>query len=234
VAAPASLTTPTAASTTETLDDGRTVHLVGLGGARTAPLLARIAAEMNGAAKAVTAFWGPDWPRDIVIVAAASDAEFGTLAGGGADIAATTTAERIMFAPGAAAMSDASLRIVLRHELFHFASRAATAADAPRWLTEGVADFVGRPPPGGPGAPALAELPTDADLNAPGAAGSAAYDRAWWFTRFIADTYGTDMLRALYLRACAPGHPDAATAVRDTLGADLPTVLAQWRHWMSG
>ena len=51
-----------------------------------------------------------------------------------------------MFAPGAAAMSDASLRIVLRHELFHFASRADTAADAPRWLTEGVADFVGRPP----------------------------------------------------------------------------------------
>ena len=124
MAAPASLTTPTAASTTETLDDGRTVHLVGLGGAHTAPLLARIAAQMNDAARAVTAFWGPDWPRDVVIVAAGSDAEFGSLAGGGPDIAATTTAERIMFAPGAAAMSDASLRIVLRHELFHFASRA--------------------------------------------------------------------------------------------------------------
>ena len=49
MAAPASLTTPTAASTTETLDDGRTVHLVGLGGAHTAPLLARIAAQMNDA-----------------------------------------------------------------------------------------------------------------------------------------------------------------------------------------
>jgi hypothetical protein len=242
VAAPATLTTPTEASTTETLADGRTVHLVGLGAARTAPLLARIAADMNGAAEAVTAFWGPDWPRDIVIVAAVSDAEFGTLAGGGADIAATTTAERIIFAPGAAAMSDASLRIVLRHELFHFASRAATAADAPRWLTEGVADFVGRPPPAGPAIQhqvprpsnpaALAVLPTDADLD--GSGQSLAYDRAWWFTRFIADAYGTDTLRALYLRACAPGHPDAAAAVRDTLGADLPTVLARWRHWMSG
>ncbi|HYR16732.1 MAG TPA: peptidase, partial [Mycobacterium sp.] len=59
VAAPALLTTPTAASTTETLNDGRTVHLVGLGGAHTAPLLARIAAEMNDAAQAVSAFWGP-------------------------------------------------------------------------------------------------------------------------------------------------------------------------------
>ena len=175
-------------------------------------------------------------------MAAGSDAEFGTLAGGGPDIAATTTAERIMFAPGAAAMSDASLRMVLRHELFHFASRPATAADAPRWLTEGVADYVGRPPaPRPPDAARLAlgphasrGLPSDADLNAAGAAGSSAYDRAWWFSRFVAQSYGTQTLRALYLRACGPGHPDAATAVRDTLGADLPTVLVRWRHWMSG
>jgi hypothetical protein len=235
VAAPASLTTPTAASTTQTLDDGRTVHLVGLGGAHTAPLLTRIAAEMNAAAQAVTAFWGPDWPHDVLIVAAGSDAEFGSLAGGGPDIAATTTAERIMFAPGAVAMSDASLRIVLRHELFHFASRADTAADAPRWLTEGVADFVGRPPtPRPPDAAGLAELPRDSDLNTAGPGGSVAYDRAWWFSRFVADTYGTATLRALYLRACGPGHPDAATAVRATLGADLPTVLARWRRWVSG
>ncbi|MEN3320231.1 MAG: hypothetical protein V7643_3633 [Mycobacterium sp.] len=235
MAAPASLTTPTAASTTETLTDGRTVHLVGLGGAHTAPLLARLAAQLNDAAQAVTAFWGPDWPRDVVIVAAGSDAEFGSLAGGGPDIAATTTAERIMFAPAAAAMSDASLRIVLRHELFHFASRASTAADAPRWLTEGVADFVGRPPAPRPqGAAGLAQIPTDADLGTAGSAGSLAYDRAWWFSRFVADAYGTQTLRLLYVRACGPGHPDAAAAVRDTVGADLPTVLARWRHWMSG
>jgi hypothetical protein len=198
-------------------------------------LLTRIAAQMNDAAKAVTAFWGPDWLRDVVIVAAASDAEFGHLAGGGPDIAATTTAERIMFAPGAAAMTDASLRIVLRHELFHFASRADTAANAPRWLTEGVADFVGRPPiPRPPDAAELASIPTDADLDAAGLAGSVAYDRAWWFSRFVADAYGTATLRALYLRACGRGHPDVATAVRDALGADLQEVLARWRHWMSG
>lgn len=244
VAAPASVTTPTAASTTENLDDGRTVHLAGLGGEHTASLLTRIAAQMNDAARAVTAFWGPDWPRDVLIVAAATDAEFGRLAGGGPDTAATTTAERIMFAPGAAAMSDASLRIVLRHELFHFASRADTAADAPRWLTEGVADFVGRPPPAEPviqhesprlSDPAeLATIPTDADLDAAGATGSAAYDRAWWFSRFVADTHGTSTLRALYLRACGHGHPDVATAVHDTLGADLQEVLVRWHHWMSG
>jgi hypothetical protein len=78
----------------------------------------------------------------------------------------------------------------------------------------------------------LATIPADADLDGPNS--SQAYDRAWWFSRFVADAYGTATLRALYLRACAPGHPDAATAVRDTLGADLSTVLARWRHWMSG
>jgi hypothetical protein len=231
-AAPASLITPGAPQTL-TLRDGRTVALVGLGGPRTAPLLARIAAQMDDAANAVTMFWGSDWPREILIVAAGSDAQFGSLAGGGADIAATTTSERIMFAPGAAGMSDGALRIVLRHELFHYASRADTAADAPRWLTEGVADFVGRPATPRPeNAAELAQLPTDVDLNGPEE--SLAYDRAWWFSRFVADEYGTSTLRALYLRACGPGHPDAATAVRDTLGADLDTVLTRWRQWLTG
>ncbi|HEX3548617.1 MAG TPA: peptidase [Mycobacterium sp.] len=232
VAAPASLTTPGPPETL-TLRDGRTVHLVGLGGPRTEPLLARIAAQMDDAADAVTAFWGRDWRREILIVAAGSDAQFGTLAGGGADTAATTTSERIMFAPGAAGMSDAALRIVLRHELFHYASRADTAADAPRWLTEGVADFVGRPPAPRPeNAAQMARLPTDADLDGPQR--SLAYDQAWWFSRFVAQEYGAPTLRALYLRACRPGHPDAATAVRDTLGADLDAVLTRWRQWLSG
>jgi hypothetical protein len=235
VATPASLTTPTAASTTEMLRDGRTVHLVGLGGQRTAPLLARIAAQVNDAADAVTAFWGPHWPRDVFIAAAASDAQFDSLAGGNADTAATTTAQRIMFAPGAASMSDSALRIVLRHELFHYAARADTAADAPRWLTEGVADFVGRPPaPPPPNAAELARLPTDADLDSSGPARSIAYDRAWWFGRFVADQYGTATLRNLYVRACGHGHPDVATAVREILGTDLDAVLIRWRQWMTG
>ena len=155
-AAPAPLTTPTAslpASSTVSLPDGRTAQFIGLG-EHTAPLLTRIGSQIGDAAEAVTAFWGTDWRRDIVIVASGSDEQFAALAGGGADIAAATTGERIVFAPGAAAMSDSALRIVLRHELFHYATRAATASDAPRWLTEGVADFVGAPAHGPAGIPA--------------------------------------------------------------------------------
>jgi hypothetical protein len=235
IAAPASLATPTPTSTTQTLADGRTVHLIGLGGQQTAPLLARIAAHTNDAAKAVTSFWGPGWPRDIVVVASGSNEQFDVLAGGRADIAATTTAERIMFAPGAAAMSDAALRMVLGHELFHYAARAETAPDAPRWLTEGVADFVGRPQTPRPvNAAHLARIPTDAELNAQGAAGSEAYDSAWWFSRYVADRYGTASLRSLYVAACGQGHPDLETAVQETLHTDLGTVLAGWQQWLTG
>ena len=212
-------TTATTVPATLTVDDGRTVRLVGLGGARTAELFTRIAALLGGAVDAVTAFWGTDWQHDIVIVAAGSDAQFATLAGATtgaqwADIAAaavadhvdlarhTATGQRIVFAPGAAAMSATALRIVLRHELFHYAARADTAPDAPRWLAEGVADFVGRPDTARPGqAAAAAQLPTDADLDATGPARSLAYDRAWWFSRFVAERYGSAALRTLYLRA---------------------------------
>ena len=192
---------------------------------------------MPDAVAGVTAFWGADWPRDIVVVATASDDQFRAMAGGGSDIAAATTGQRIVFAPGAVRMSDADLRIVLRHELFHYAARMRTAADAPRWLTEGVADFVGRPDTPRPGAERAAEiarLPTDADLDTEGATRTLAYDRAWWFARFVADRYGPSTLRELYERACGPGHPDVETAVSETLGARLDEVLTAWRTWLAG
>lgn len=228
-------TTSSSASSTVTLSDGRTVELMNLGGPQT--LLNRVSGEMDDAARAVTAFWGADWPRDIVIVETASDEQFRALAGGGSDIAAATTSKRIVLAPGAAAMSDNALRIVLRHELFHYAARADTAPDAPRWLTEGVADFVGRPALSRPGparAADLAQLPTDVDLDTAGATRTLAYDRAWWFARFVSHRYGTAALQRLYLRACGPGHGDVETAVSEALGADLEQVLADWRRWLAG
>lgn len=229
-------TTPVAAPIAPTAD-GHTVELINLGGAETQPLLDRVSAGMSDAVRAVTAFWGNDWPHEIVVVATGSDEQFRALASGGSDIAAANAGGRIVFAPGAVDMSDSALRIVLRHELFHYASRSGTAADAPRWMTEGVADFVGRPEsprPGGERAAELAKLPSDADLDTEGATRTLAYDRAWWFARFVADTYGTKTLRQLYQRACGPGHPDAETAVFETLGAGLDQVLADWRNWLSG
>ncbi len=222
-------------SRTVTTPDGRTAKLIDLGAPDGAALLDVISTELPGATDAVSAFWGPQWRRDLVIVVAGSPEQFAALAGGGPDVAATATADRIMFSPGAAAIDTADLRIVLRHELFHYAARPDTATDAPTWLTEGVADFVGRPvtaqPPASVPAALAGNLPTDAELATAGPGRSAAYDRAWSFASYIADAYGTDGLRALYLEAGRPGHPDVATAVRNALGVELSVVLTGWRQW---
>ncbi len=227
----------------------RSVRL--LGGPTTDRLLARVASNVGAAIDRVEAFWGLDWSRDISVLAAASDEQFRVAAGGGpaaqwADIAAVTVFEsvdpahrvaygqRIVFAPGAVNMSESSFRIVLTHELFHYAARVDTALDAPHWLTEGVADFVARPATAVP-ADALTvalTLPSDTELDTPGPQRSLAYDRAWWFARFVADSYGPATLRAFYLTACGVQHTDVLTALRDVLGTDYAGVLARWKQWM--
>lgn len=227
---------------------GRVVTFAGAGsdGLRT-----RIAADLGAAVHDVEAFWGVDWPHRITVITTDSDQQFRAQAGGGsrtqwADIAAVAVADRvdpeqrsasgqrIVFAPGAVGMSDAALRIVLTHELFHYAARADTAADAPRWLTEGVADFVARPATAVPDAVPLPEaLPSDPDLDVPGPQRVLGYDRAWWFARFIADRYGAGTLRALYVAACGPGHSDLPAAVEHVLGTDTAGLIAGWRQWLS-
>ena len=253
-ARPAQLITPahsqvSAAAKSLVVGD-RTVRLLGLGGPASDRLLSRVASNIGAAVNAVEAFWGVDWSRDISVVAAGTDEEFRAAAGGGpasqwADIAAVTVVDRvdpahrvavgqrIVFAPGAANMNEAALRIVLAHELFHYAARADTAADAPRWLTEGVADFVARPqtPVPADALPVPLMLPSDTDLDAPGSQRSLAYDRAWWFARFVADTYGTTKLHDLYLASCGVRHADVPTAVHDVLGTDPAGLLARWHQW---
>lgn len=241
------------ASAPSILAGGRTVRLLSLGGTRTDGLLARVRAELGGAVDSVEWFWGTDWGHgdDPEITVAATDSEARFLDQAHldirrrwADIAAVsvadevdlaeraTSGQRIVFAPGASAMNDSALRIVLTHELFHLAARSDTALDAPRWLTEGVADFVARPPSAIP-AGTSAELPSDAALDESGVERSAAYDRAWWFARFVADTYGTDGLRRLYAAACGPHHADLAVAVQQTLGTDLPGLKLRWASWLT-
>lgn len=230
---------------------GHRIRLANLGGSATEALLGRVTADLGPAVEAVQHFWGDDWPRDIAIVATGTGQQFRTHAGGGsaaqwADIAAVAVADRvdparrvavgqrIVFAPGAVAMSAAALRIVVRHELFHYAARAGTAPDASRWLTEGVADYVARPPAAPSGMPLPTALPSDADLDVPGQQRSLAYDRAWWFARFVAERYGPTTLRALYRAACGVGHADLPAALRDVLGSDPAGLLARWQQWLAG
>lgn len=244
---PRSGATPVAGS----VSAGRALSEVNLGGARGAALLDRVRGDFDGAVAAVDRFWGDDWPRQIEVVATGSPAQFHAVGRLDPrqqwdDIAAVAVADevdltqrravgqRIVLAPGATAMSDESLRIVLTHELFHLATRAETALDAPRWLTEGVADFVARPRvPLPEGAATFTALPTDAELDVAGPGRSAGYDRAWWFARFVADSFGADGLRRLYVMACGPERVDFRSAVRAALGVEMPDLQLRWVDWLN-
>ena len=203
------------------------------------PIRQRVTAQIGAAITAVDGFWGTDWPTEIVIETVDSDREFTARTGLSEPMAAAAVAgwvdpargiaagQAIVIAPGAAGIGDDALQTVLTHELFHYATRAHTALDAPRWLQEGVADYVARPAPRHPAVPD--RLPDDADFTGTGAALSAGYDRAWLLARFIAERYGPDRLRALYAAGAGPGHPDPDTALRRTLGVDPAELFAQWR-----
>ncbi|MBS9532962.1 hypothetical protein KIH27_05085 [Mycobacterium sp. M1] len=232
----------------------RTVELVNRGGPQGQALLDRIAVNIGASVEAVEAFWGTDWSHRIVVTATDSARQFAALASGDtdgdiaqwSDVAAVAVADRVdpqhrlvigqrvVFAPDADEMSTPALRIVLTHELFHYATRVDTAADAPRWLVEGVADFVARPEQSLAALTgSVLTLPSDADLDTPGPSRTQAYDRAWAFARFVADWFGPAKLRELYLAACGIGHVDVASAVHRVLGVGLPDVLAGWQQWLA-
>lgn len=133
-----------------------------LGHPDTRAFAAAIAAELPAAVEAVSALWGPRWPRRALVVATSTREEFVDLVGprhSGTDIAAvavsgaidpvggTATGQRIVFGPTAADRLDrAGLRQILRHELTHVATRPHTADGAPLWILEGYADHVGYRP----------------------------------------------------------------------------------------
>lgn len=229
----------------------RTVTLISLDPPVTDAVLDRVSADIDPALTAVEAFWGTDWTPEIVVVAASSPQQFATQTGSDPrpDTAALAVADyvdpgrrsargqRIVLAPGAAAMDPQALRIVLTHELFHYAARADTALDAPRWLTEGVADYVGRPA-GDERAVARAvtpvtALPSDAEFAGTPEQLSAAYDRAWLFARYVAERYGEPALRALYEQVAGVAHADFGAAAHQVLGMDPDALLADWQRWVA-
>ncbi|MCP2195835.1 Peptidase MA superfamily [Williamsia deligens] len=222
----------------------------------------RIRSGLPGAVGAVTAFWGAQWPRRTVVIATDTSGAFVGLARAQGDTAAAAAAtvsgddtgtsalgQRVVFTPGAVDdLPGAALDVVLRHELTHVAARPRTADTAPKWLTEGVAEYVGRSGTYrvlADAAPDLAAqvrsgrtptaLPDDAAFAVSGPDAQIAYQTAWSFAAFAAQAYTPARLRALYLRLA--GGPSTAQAQSDamsaTLGAPGDAVLDRWRVWLT-
>ncbi len=220
--------------------------------------------QLGPAIADVSATWGADWNRGPVLVVAGTPAEFTALtrSAGAAttpEVAAvsltgsylpgtTPTDQRIVFNPDARRrVGDEGLATLLRHELTHVATRAATGDGAPLWLTEGYAEYVAQRASGNTFsqiAPTLttrlragalpADLVADAEFAGPEAA--VAYESAWSACAFLADRYGPGTLTTLYQRL-ATGPQSAAAqeaAFSAVLGASRAELLDGWRAWLRG
>lgn len=221
----------------------------------------RTRSSLRQAVSAVTAFWGSEWPRRAVVVATATPDEFSAIAHSSVtDTSAAAAAtvfdrvegdtvigQRVVLAPSANDLPAPALAVVLRHELTHVAARSVTAKDAPLWITEGVAEYVGRKGTYvrlDDAAPDLAAqvragqspdaLPSDQDFGVATEKSALAYQSAWALAAYVADRYGETRLKALYRGVAASGDVGRQdNAIATALGVDRNRLIADWRRWLA-
>ncbi|MFG2620288.1 hypothetical protein ACGFXC_22010 [Streptomyces sp. NPDC048507] len=227
-----------------------------LGVGQSPATLAEVGREADRAVPAVSAAWPDAWARRVVVLVPGSLDAMAALLGKPAatyrGLGAVTTgsigggpapADRIVINPeGYAQLGAAGKDVVLTHEATHVATRGATTAGTPQWLSEGFADWVAyRDGPLTPAeaAPALAravreggppgELPADAAFAFGGdqEAAARAYEGAWLACRLIADRWGAAALVRLYERA---GRESLPAALETVLGTDRQGLTRAWQE----
>lgn len=239
----------------------RGTHSLVLGGSgQGEDTLRAIAAEADRAVPAASAAWPRPWAGRVVVLVPGSLERMAELLGGTADayrgMGAVTTgrvgagpapADRVVVNPqGYAELGGAGRRIVLTHEVTHVATRAATSATTPLWLSEGFADWAayrGGPTTPEQGASALAravrrgEVPAALPATEAFAFGgdpealARAYEGAWLACRLIAEKWGEEALVDLYERA---GREPSATALDQALGVDQAGLTKAWQEALRG
>jgi hypothetical protein len=210
----------------------------------------------------VTSVWGANWSQRLVVLVPSTQAELNRIIGGSGDfsqIAAVATAElrdsgngyhpvgdRIVINPPTfAKLGTLGRRVVLTHEVAHVATRAASGPEAPAWLVEGFADYVGYRGVRVPYSASASELrsavrrgdvpaalPTEHDFEGDNKDLAKVYEEAWLAVTLIAEQHGRDGLLRFYREV---GRADARpTAVNDAFrrlwGTSVATFTAQWRH----
>ncbi|MFJ1645277.1 hypothetical protein [Streptomyces sp. NPDC088258] len=226
--------------------------------------LRRIAATADLAVPAVDDAWPGRWSRRVVLLVPGSPADMAALLGEPADnyrsIAAVTTgetgrtgaspADRVIVNPEAyGGLGDFGQRVVLTHETTHVATRTATSAATPLWLSEGFADLVayrgtgrgaGRIAPelqrAVRGGEAPETLPSDADFAFAGDADllARAYESGWLACEMIAERWGERKLTDFYRAVGAHGHRKGAVAAaaHDVLATTEDALTERWRAFV--
>ncbi|MGY1501502.1 hypothetical protein ACW4TU_33810 [Streptomyces sp. QTS52] len=237
----------------------RGAHSLVLGVGQSPESLRRYAGLADRAVPAVTDAWGGSWTGRVVVLVPKSLAGMAELLGSPASayrgIAAVTTgetggsvqapADRIIVNPEAyGVLGDFGKQVVLTHETTHVATRTATTAATPLWLSEGYADWVGYRSTGRTPAQAAPELalavssgevpealPGDADFGFGGDAAklARAYEGGWLACRMVADRWGEVRLGEFYRAVGA--HGKRAGAVEGALAEVLGTTPGQFTGW---
>ncbi|MFD4939863.1 hypothetical protein [Streptomyces virginiae] len=234
----------------------RGAHALVLGVGQEAGTLSAIAAEADRAVPAASAAWPGPWAGRAVVLVPGSLERMAELLGRPAaeyrGMGAVTTgrvgaapapADRVVVNPqGWGQLSPSGRGVILTHEVTHVATRAATTATTPLWLSEGFADWAGyRGTQVTPeqAAPALARAVRRGEVPGalPGAEDFAfggdpealarAYEGAWLVCRLIAGRWGEAALVDLYGRA---GREPWPVAVRGALAVDPDALTKDWRE----
>ncbi|MFI9006332.1 hypothetical protein ACIGNX_03730 [Actinosynnema sp. NPDC053489] len=221
-------------------------------------LAARALAELDGAVTAVTEVWGRAWARQVAVLVPASREEMTALVGPGfatGAIAGVAVADRVdpgtrtargqrvvLNADSAGALSPSALRVLLRHEITHIATRGDTADGAPMWALEGFADYVGyrrSDVPLSGAAPLLAAqvrrgvpaaLPSDADFR--GAAMELAYQQAWSVNLYLASVLGEPGLVALHRRLARARPSEVDGVLLEATGGGTAELVRGWQDFL--
>jgi hypothetical protein len=224
-----------------------------------------IAGDVDSAVPAVSAVWGGGWSQDVAVLVPTSSEELSADVGASSQVSSDTAAlavsdgqdpltgrvygQRLVVNPGAfAALSALGRRITIRHEITHLASADATGPASPRWLVEGLAEYVGNLGSGQPVRAAASELraqvvhgslprslPADAAFDTAGES-APAYEEAWLACRLIAARAGQRGLVQFYrFVGGSPSGPAAAVAaaLRSVLHETTGQFSAQWRNYLN-
>ncbi|MER6145563.1 hypothetical protein ABT174_37025 [Streptomyces sparsogenes] len=240
-------------------------HSLVLGVGQDRRRLREVAAAADRGVGVLRKVWPHSWAGRVVVEVPASldrmAALLGSSASGYRGIAAVTTgevgggrdaaADRVIVNPEAyRVLGDFGRRVVITHETAHVATRAATTAATPLWLSEGFADWAGYLGAGRAPhevAPELAQavaagrlpdaLPEDGAFSFGGKAErlSQAYEEGWLACRMIAQKWGERKLVAFYRAVGESPRREGAvdSALREVLGVGLGEFTALWRAYVA-
>lgn len=229
----------------------------------------------DAAAETAGRWWPTGWRRRLVVLVPPDARSMAEVLGGRphgtagrdgdaglAEMAAVTTGglaggevpDRVVVNPQAfAGLTATGRQVVLTHEAVHTATGSAGRAGVPRWLAEGLAEYVAHEAAGtsvaSAAAPLLAQvragdgpkrLPGSRDFDPTRTTGAAtadsAYVQAWLACRLLARRHGDDGLVALHRAVAREGRRGRAerAALEVALDAELGTsstrLTADWRR----